>query len=89
MLKTMMVNLGQGGCCVSAKTAIEPESEVNISFALPGETHVHSLVGLVLARNRRDAVFAVRMRFPNDSRNISGLADIARWMTLYAGYCIR
>lgn len=89
MLKTMMVNLAPGGCCVSAKTAVEPQAEVNISFALPGETHVHSLIGLVIARSREDAVFAVRMRFPNDPRNIHGLADISKWVNQYAGFCVR
>jgi hypothetical protein len=88
MLKTMIVNLSRGGCCLSAKRPVDARTEVSISFALPGETYVHSLIGIVLNRSRSDSVFAVRIRFPNVTGNIHGLGDIAKWVNRYAGYTV-
>ncbi len=86
MLKTVVVNLSGGGCCVSVRKPLEPQSEINVSFALPGETYVHSLVGTVLGRVRKDSSYVLRVKFPKITPNVLALGDISKWVTQYAGY---
>lgn len=86
MLKTIVVNLGSGGCCVSTKQPLEAETEISVSFALPGETHIHSVTGMVIGRTRKDSGYVVRVKFPKISENVLPMGDISRWVTQYAPF---
>ncbi len=86
MLRANMVDISDGGCRVFTKRPITAETQVNISFTLPGEKRLVTLAGSVLDAFPRESVFGQRIKFFTSQRNLTDLAEIRRWITQHEEY---
>jgi hypothetical protein len=86
MLRANMVDISNGGCRVFTKRPIPAETQVNISFTLPGEKRLVTLAGSVLDAFPRESVFGQRIKFFTSQRNLTDLAEIRRWITQHEEY---
>jgi len=88
LLKAMMLNISGGGCFYSSKQAVPTDSEINIAFSLPGDRHVHNIVGKVLDRRPHNAIFGQRVRFAESAANLPAAKDVARWVEQNLSYAL-
>ena len=86
LLQAMVLNISGGGCFFTIKNATEPFPEVNISFSLPGEKHVHSIRAKVLDSTARKAITGQRVKFAEIVENVAPLADINRWVEQHSSF---
>lgn len=76
----MVINISKSGCCVSTKTPMEPESEITITFSLPGERYTNRLEGTVLRNNSRKMVTMQAVKFDRNPQYVQVLGDLERWL---------
>ena len=86
LLQAMVLNISGGGCFFTTKSAAGPFPEVNISFSLPGEKHVHSVRAKVLDSTAQKAITGQRVKFTDTVKNVAPLADISRWIEQHASF---
>lgn len=86
MLRGNMVDISNGGCRMYTKRPIPADTQVNISFTLPGEKRLVTLAGSVLDAYPRESVFGQRIKFFTSQRNMTDLAEIRRWITQHEEY---
>lgn len=86
MLRANMVDISNGGCRIFTKRPIPAESQVNISFTLPGEKRLITLAGSVIDAYPRESVFGQRIKFFTSQRNMADLTEIRRWISQHEEY---
>ena len=79
-LSPRVMDISAGGCCFRSKTKLPPQSEVKISFSLPGERHIQSASAVVLYSTRIAGVFNIRVRFSQEAKNIPIIQEITNWV---------
>ncbi|MBI4083557.1 MAG: PilZ domain-containing protein [Candidatus Lambdaproteobacteria bacterium] len=80
VLQTRIIDISTGGCCFGSKTKLPANSDVSISFTLPGHRQVHSLRALVLSSTLAGTVYNNRARFPSEGSNIAVIREIGDWV---------
>ena len=80
MLNGMLLNISAGGCCFTSKRPVHPASKISISFALPGESRVHNLTGTVLTSVAGGGIFAQRVRWMQEGKDLPELSEIRKWI---------
>ena len=80
LLKSMVVDIGGGGCRFNAQQSIAPKSEVKISFSFPGEKFIHLLLGRILQSNPKNGMIAHRLRFSEGNENMAAIGEVSRWV---------
>ncbi|MEE8555701.1 MAG: PilZ domain-containing protein [bacterium] len=80
LLKSMVLDIGGGGCRFNAQQSIVPKSEVKISFCFPGEKYIHLLLGQILQSNPKNGMIAHRLRFSEGNENIAAIGEVSRWV---------
>ncbi len=88
LLKAMMLNISKGGCFFSSRLSVKSDSDVRISFSLPGETHVHSVSGKVIHNLPKNSVHAQRVKFSGKVENVTGLAAVRKWIDQNHGFAM-
>ena len=59
---------------------MEPESEITITFSLPGERYTNRLEGTVLRNNSRKMVTMQAVKFDRNPQYVQVLGDLERWL---------
>lgn len=88
MLNAMIVNISAGGCAFTCANPVPAESEVRLSFTLPGERLVNTIAGTVLEARQRKAAFSHRARFADTAENRQVQANIAQWVSEISRYAL-
>ena len=68
----MVVDISEGGCSFSCKTAIREKESVLIVFSLPGNPSVIRLSGAILGVSARNSIFSHRIKFADSDENKAG-----------------
>ncbi len=89
MLKSMVVDIGGGGCRFNAQQSIVPKSEVKICFSFPGEKFTHLLLGQILQSNPKNGMIAHRLRFSGGNVNIAAISEVSRWVQTNHKYAVQ
>ena len=80
ILKTRILDVSKGGCSCSTKTKLQAESDVKISFTLPGEQRIQSIKGVVIDSIAAGNVYDGRIRFIQEDRDLPIIEEISRWV---------
>ena len=80
MLNGMLLNLSAGGCCFTSKRSVQAASRISLSFCFPGETHVHTLTGQVLTSVTGGGIYAQRVRWLQEGKDLPELSEIRKWI---------
>ncbi len=86
LLKAMMLNISSGGCYLSSKSAVEPDSQINVSFSLPGESFLHNLKGTVVATDAKEGAHGLRVKFAENAEDSPGNSGISDWVSQYSSF---
>ena len=89
LLKSMVLDIGGGGCRFNAQQSIVPNSEVKISFCFPGEKYIHLLLGQILQSNPKNGMIAHRLRFSGCNVNIAAISEVSRWVQTNHKYAVQ
>jgi hypothetical protein len=79
LLKTRVLDISAGGCSFRSKTKL-PASNVQISFALPGDRHIQSVRGNIIESSQVGMVFHSRIRFIQEPSTMAILQEVAKWV---------
>ncbi len=77
---SMVVDISEGGCSFSSKTAIREKNPVLIVFSLPGSQSVIRLSGTIVSVTARNSIFSHRFKFDDTGENEAGRAAIGKWV---------
>ena len=88
MLNGMLLNLSAGGCCFTSKRSVQPASRISLSFCFPGETHVHTLTGQVLSSVAGGGIYAQRVRWLQEGKDLPELSEIRKWIEQNLSYAL-
>lgn len=80
LLKTRVLDISAGGCSFRSKTRLAADTEVKISFSLPGDRHIQSVTATVIECTPAGSVFHNRVKFSQDAPNLPILQEIAKWV---------
>ena len=78
--ETMVVDISEGGCSFSCKTAIREKDSALIAFSLPGSQTVIRLSGTIVGVSARNSIFSHRFKFDDAGGNEAGRAAIGKWV---------
>jgi hypothetical protein len=59
---------------------VQPSSKISIAFAFPGESRVHNLSGTVLTSVPGGGIFAQRVRWTQEGRDLPELSELRKWI---------
>lgn len=85
---SMVVDISEGGCSFSCKTAIREQSSVSIVFSLPGSQSVIRLSGKIVGLATRNTIFSHRFQFEDSDENTIGRATIKKWIDEVSVYAL-
>ena len=88
LVRAMILNISSGGCCFSSKTSIEVQQDVNLSFSLPGETHVYNLNAIVMQTKAVEEIFAQRVKFGDGGKKLVHMGELGKWIDENATFAI-
>lgn len=80
ILKTRILDISKGGCSCSTKTKLQADSDVKISFTLPGEQRIQSIKGVVIDSIAEGNVYDARIKFIQEDRDLPIIEEISRWV---------
>lgn len=86
--ESMIVDISEGGCLFSCKSAIDEQITVSMTFSLPGSQSVIQLSGKILKVSTRSSIFSHRVRFDDIEENTAARATIKNWIDEYSIYAI-
>ena len=86
MLKTRVLDISSGGCSFTAKQKIDPNTEINISFALPGDRQLQALKGMVVKSEHTGSIYTHRVKFSESTTNFTTVKDISQWISENSGF---
>ncbi|HEX7926666.1 MAG TPA: hypothetical protein VF678_03680, partial [bacterium] len=64
-----------------SKTKLVAGAEVKISFSLPGDRQIQSVMAVIIDCSPSAAVFHNRVKFSQDAANLPVLQEIHKWVT--------
>ena len=86
VLKTRINDISAGGCSFRSKTELPKDAEIKVSFSLPGERHIQSLVAVVIESKRSGGTYSNRTKFPQAGNNLPITKEISKWITENAAF---
>jgi len=88
LLQGMIVDLSRGGCQVSTKNPIDLNTEVRMSFSLPGDKNLFRVDGRVVRTRQKDGVYALGVQFQRETENLPALVELSQWLTQHLVYSV-
>ncbi len=80
ILKTRILDISKGGCSCSTKTKLRADSDVQISFTLPGEQRIQSIKGVVIDSILAGNIYDSRIKFIQEDSDLPIIEEISRWV---------
>jgi len=80
LLKTRVLDISAGGCSFRSKTKLISGADVKISFSLPGDRNIQSVMASIIDCSTAGAVFHNRVKFSQDPANLPILQEIGKWV---------
>ena len=85
---SMVIDVSEGGCSFSCRTAIKAKSPALMVFSLPGSQSVIRLSGTIVGVLARNSIFTHRFRFDDSEENQPGRATIKKWVDEVSVYAL-
>jgi hypothetical protein len=80
LLKTRVLDISAGGCSFRSKTKLVSGADVKISFSLPGDRQIQSVLATIIECSPAGVAFHNRTRFSQDPANLPILQEIGKWI---------